>query len=89
MKITRTFLKHNLKCLVYDKSDNATHEMDCVVYNPRPGHLFKDAFNLFSNENLELLKILEDKTSTEKRFMNLQDFIKNSEKDGGYDEENN
>lgn len=75
MKITRTILKHELKCIVFNPEKQTTEQMDCIVYNPAPGHTFRKAAEIFQNSNLELLKILNDKVSSEKREMELDTFI--------------
>ena len=80
MKITRTLLKHELECIVFNPEKQTTEEMNCVVYNPAPGHTFRKAAEIFQNSNLELLKILNDKVSSEKRGMELDTFIAFSKK---------
>lgn len=80
MKITRTLLKHELECIVFNPEKQTTEEMNCVVYNPAPGHTFREAAKILKNSNLELLKILNDKVSSEKREMELSRFILLSKK---------
>lgn len=80
MKITRTLMKHELECIVFNPETQTAEEKDCTVYNPSPGHTFREAAKILKNSNLQLLKILNDKVSSEKREMELSRFILLSKK---------